>query len=104
MPLNAASPDPAFAEVFEALGIRSNDAMVLRYIAANPGQTPRKIGAALGISHATVHRIGKQYAAAGIIFDIDGRNVRKYHLSPKGLLSAAERYLDSIINPPTDNE
>lgn len=102
MPLYAAHPDPQFAEAFEALGIRTNDALVLRYIAANPGQTHRTIAAALGVTHATVHRICGQYAASGIIVNTEGRHVRRYSLSVPGLLAAAERYLDTIINPTTD--
>lgn len=104
MPTDDAAPAAVFTEAFEALGIRANDAMVLRYIAAHPGLSSRKIGAALGISHSTVHRIGKQYAAAGIIYDMHGGGVQKYHLSPQGLLSAAERYLDQILNPGADTE
>lgn len=102
MPLNAAHPDPQFAAAFEALGIRTNDALVLRYIAANPRQTHRLIAAALGLGHATVHRICVQYMASGIIVNTEGGHVRRYSLSTRGLLSAAERYLNTIINPATD--
>lgn len=102
MPLNSAHPDPQFAEAFGVLGIRTNDAMVLRYIAANPGQTHRKIAAALGIGHATVYRICGQYAAAGIVVNTESQHVRRYRLSTPGLLNAAERYLETIINPATD--
>lgn len=102
MPTNSAKADDEFAAAFNALGIRANDALVLQYVAANPGQTHRKIGAALGISHTTVRRICSRYEGDGIIFNVEGPNSRKYHLSVPGLLAATERYLGDILSAGTD--